>query len=99
MQKARKLLKRPVSGRNASAVTSEGRVVVFFRARGIPNLANNSISSTDVGVLLDTMEQNSHHITDLDLRSNLIGNEGASLLARALENNALPNLARLSLCD
>jgi hypothetical protein len=43
------------------------------------------------------MEQNSHHITDLNLRYNPIGNEGASLLARSLENNALPNLRRLSL--
>jgi hypothetical protein len=43
------------------------------------------------------MEQNSHHNTDLDLRYNPIGNEGASLLARALRNNALPNLACLSL--
>jgi Ran GTPase-activating protein (RanGAP) involved in mRNA processing and transport len=54
----------------------------------------NSITSTGVGVLLET----SFHITDLDLRNNPIGNEGASLLARALGNNALPNLTRLSLC-
>jgi Ran GTPase-activating protein (RanGAP) involved in mRNA processing and transport len=58
----------------------------------------NSITSTGVGVLLETMEQNSHHITDLDLRHNsTIGNEGASLIARSLGNNALPNLTRLSL--
>jgi hypothetical protein len=31
----------------------------------------NSITSTGVGVLLETMEQNSH-ITDLDLRQNHI---------------------------
>jgi hypothetical protein len=61
------------------------------------NLGWNSITSTGVGMLLDTMEQSSHHITDLDLRNNPLGNEGASLLARCLENNALPNLARLSL--
>jgi Ran GTPase-activating protein (RanGAP) involved in mRNA processing and transport len=56
-------------------------------------LDNNSISSTGVCVLLEAMEQGSHHITDLELRHNPIGNEGASLLARSLENNALPNLA------
>jgi Ran GTPase-activating protein (RanGAP) involved in mRNA processing and transport len=55
----------------------------------------NSITSTGVGVLLDTMAQ-SCHITNLDLNSNPIGNEGASLVARALENNVLPNLTRLS---
>jgi Ran GTPase-activating protein (RanGAP) involved in mRNA processing and transport len=48
-------------------------------------------------VLLEATEQSSHHITDLDLRRNPIENEGASLLARALGHNALPNLARLSL--
>jgi Ran GTPase-activating protein (RanGAP) involved in mRNA processing and transport len=57
----------------------------------------NSITSTGVGMLFETMEQSSHHIMDLDLQRNLIGNEGASLLARSLENNALPNLTRLSL--
>jgi hypothetical protein len=61
------------------------------------SLGANSSTSASVGVLLDTMAQNSHHITDLDLRSNRIGNEGASLLARSLGNNALPNLTRLSL--
>jgi Ran GTPase-activating protein (RanGAP) involved in mRNA processing and transport len=45
------------------------------------------------------MEHNSHHITDLDIQSNPIGNEGASLLARSLGNNALPNLTRLCHCD
>jgi Ran GTPase-activating protein (RanGAP) involved in mRNA processing and transport len=55
----------------------------------------NSITSTGVGVLLDT----SCHITDLDLHDNPIGNEGASLLARSLRNNALPNLTRLYLSD
>jgi Ran GTPase-activating protein (RanGAP) involved in mRNA processing and transport len=48
------------------------------------NLDNNSILSTGVGVLLETMEQNSHHITDLGLQRNPNGNEGASLLARSL---------------
>jgi hypothetical protein len=62
------------------------------------NLKENSITSTGVGVLLETMEQNSNRITDLDLEGNEdIGNEGASLLARSLGNNALPNLTRLSL--
>jgi hypothetical protein len=41
-----------------------------------------------------------YHITDLELRRNPIWNEGASLLARSLGNNALPNLTRpcLSTC-
>jgi hypothetical protein len=43
------------------------------------------------------MEQSRHHITDLELRFNPIGNEGASVLARSLRTNALPNLTRLSL--
>jgi Ran GTPase-activating protein (RanGAP) involved in mRNA processing and transport len=62
-------------------------------------LANNSITSTGVSVLLESMEQSSH-ITDLDLHRNPIGSEGASLLARPLGNNALPNLTHLclSLC-
>jgi Ran GTPase-activating protein (RanGAP) involved in mRNA processing and transport len=38
-------------------------------------------------------------MTDLDLKLNTIGNEGAGLLARSLENNALPNLKRLSLSN
>jgi hypothetical protein len=47
------------------------------------------------------MDQSSHHITDLELQHNSIGNEGASLLARSLGNNALPHLTRLSIsnCD
>jgi hypothetical protein len=57
----------------------------------------NGITSTGIGVLVEMMEQNSHHITDLDLRHNPIGIEGASLIARSLGNNALPNLTRLSL--
>jgi hypothetical protein len=61
-------------------------------------LGNNFITSTGVGVLLETMEQNSYNITDLDLRDNRrIGNEGASLLARSLRSNVLPNLTRLTL--
>jgi Ran GTPase-activating protein (RanGAP) involved in mRNA processing and transport len=62
----------------------------------------NSITATGVGVLLETMEHNSNHVTDLDLWGNSsIGTEGASLLARSLGNNALANLTRLSLsyCD
>jgi Ran GTPase-activating protein (RanGAP) involved in mRNA processing and transport len=63
-------------------------------------LAYNSITSTGVGVLLGTMEQSSHHITDLNLQYNhTVLNEGASLLARSLGNNALPNLTRLSISD
>jgi hypothetical protein len=61
-------------------------------------LGENSITSTGVGVLLETMEQSSH-ITDLDLRYNRICNEGANILARSLGNNALPNLTRLSLSN
>jgi Ran GTPase-activating protein (RanGAP) involved in mRNA processing and transport len=60
-------------------------------------LDDNSVTPTGVGVLLETMEQNSHPITDLDLKHNPIGDEGASLLARSLGNNALPTLTRLSL--
>jgi Ran GTPase-activating protein (RanGAP) involved in mRNA processing and transport len=60
-------------------------------------LYNICITFLGVGVLLDTMEQDSHQITDLDLTLNPIGNEGASLLARSLGNNALPNLTRLSI--
>jgi Ran GTPase-activating protein (RanGAP) involved in mRNA processing and transport len=45
------------------------------------------------------MEQSSHHITDLDFQHNPIGNEGSSLLARALGMNALPSLSRLSLSN
>jgi Ran GTPase-activating protein (RanGAP) involved in mRNA processing and transport len=65
-------------------------------------LLANSISSTGVSVLLETMERgNNQHITDLELRSNFIRNEGVIFIARPLENNALPNLTRISLsnCD
>jgi Ran GTPase-activating protein (RanGAP) involved in mRNA processing and transport len=60
----------------------------------------NSITSTGVRVLLETMEQSSH-ITDLDLHINTIGNEGASLLATSLGKNVMPNLTHLCLsyCD
>jgi Ran GTPase-activating protein (RanGAP) involved in mRNA processing and transport len=54
----------------------------------------NVITSVGLGVLL---EESGHLITDLDLQRNPIGNEGARLLARALGDNALPNLTRLSL--
>jgi Leucine-rich repeat (LRR) protein len=60
-------------------------------------LGRNEITSAGVGVILDTVEQSCHHITDLDLKLNPIGDEGASLLARSLRNNTLPNLTRLSL--
>jgi hypothetical protein len=59
-------------------------------------LGYNSITSAGVGLLLETMEYNCH-ITDLDLRYNPIRDEGASLLARYLGNNTLPNLTSLSL--
>jgi Ran GTPase-activating protein (RanGAP) involved in mRNA processing and transport len=62
------------------------------------SLKDNFITSTGVGVLLDTTEQNSH-ITDFELDRNPIGDEGAIVLARSLRNNALPNLTRLSLCN
>ncbi len=70
----------------------------------LPELAlgRNSNTSASLRVLLETMEQNSHHIMDLDLEGNPnIGNEGASLLARSLGNNALPKLTCLFLhyCD
>jgi hypothetical protein len=60
-------------------------------------LGNNSITYMGVGVLLETMEQSSQHITVLDLWHNPLGNKGATLLARYLGNNTLPNLTRLSL--
>jgi hypothetical protein len=63
-------------------------------------LCDNYIGFTGFGVLLDMMEHMSHishHITDLELRQNSIRNEGASLLARSLGNNASPNLTCLSL--
>jgi Ran GTPase-activating protein (RanGAP) involved in mRNA processing and transport len=63
------------------------------------NLDSNSITSTDVGVLLETMEQSSHHIADLDLQFNPIGKVGASLLTGSLGKNALPNLTRLCLSN
>jgi Leucine-rich repeat (LRR) protein len=62
-------------------------------------LAHNAITSTGVDALIEMMEQSSHHITDLNLDSTRIGNEGASRLARSLGNNALPTLARLYLSN
>jgi Ran GTPase-activating protein (RanGAP) involved in mRNA processing and transport len=80
----------------------DGGVSTLAQALGSRNtplqrlaLEYNFITSTGVGVLLDMMEQ-SCYITDLDLRHDPIC-EGASLLARALGNNTLPNLTRLSL--
>jgi hypothetical protein len=40
----------------------------------------NSIIFKGIGLLLETMEQYSHHNSDIDLRHNRIGNEGTSLL-------------------
>jgi Leucine-rich repeat (LRR) protein len=62
-------------------------------------LRSNTITSTGVAALLGRMEQSSNYITDLDLWHNGIGDEGACHLAMSLENNALPNLTRLSLLD
>jgi hypothetical protein len=61
-------------------------------------VGGNAITSTGIGVLVETMEQSSH-IADLDLCDNYFGDGGAVLLARSLGNNALPNLTQLSLCD
>jgi Ran GTPase-activating protein (RanGAP) involved in mRNA processing and transport len=63
------------------------------------SLLHNFTTSTGVGVLHETTERNSHHITDLELDENIIGDEGASPLARYLGNDALPNLTRLSLSN
>jgi Ran GTPase-activating protein (RanGAP) involved in mRNA processing and transport len=63
------------------------------------SLKKNGITSTGIGVLLETMEQRSL-ATGLDLdRNPNIENKGASLIARSLGNNALPNLTRLSLSN
>jgi Ran GTPase-activating protein (RanGAP) involved in mRNA processing and transport len=86
----------------SSCDLGDGGVSIIAQSIGSRNttlqkltLGSNSITSTGVGVLLDMMEP-SCHITDLDLRHNTIGNEGASLLARGWENDTLPNLTRLS---
>jgi Ran GTPase-activating protein (RanGAP) involved in mRNA processing and transport len=60
-------------------------------------LADNVITSTGIRGLLEMMEQSSHRITDLDLQRNPIGSDGASLLAKSLGSNTLPNLIHLSL--
>jgi Ran GTPase-activating protein (RanGAP) involved in mRNA processing and transport len=62
-------------------------------------LVGNHITSTGVGVLLEAMEQSSHHITYLDLQYNRICNEGAIFLAMALANYTLSSLASLLLSD
>jgi Ran GTPase-activating protein (RanGAP) involved in mRNA processing and transport len=49
------------------------------------DLHHNFMTSTGVGVLLEAMEQTSHHITDLDIHGNRIEDEGASLLASGWE--------------
>jgi hypothetical protein len=84
----------------------DGGVSILAQSLGSRNttlqkliLDNDSITSMDVGVLLETMEQSSHHVTDLGLQRLYIGNEGAGLLARSLRNNALPNLTHLSLSN
>jgi Ran GTPase-activating protein (RanGAP) involved in mRNA processing and transport len=56
----------------------------------------NTIISTGIGVLAETMKQ-SHPIKDLDLQRNYFGDGGAILLARSLGKNVLPDLTRLSL--
>jgi hypothetical protein len=62
-------------------------------------LGHNYITSGGACVLFYTLEHNSRNITVLDLHNSLIADEGASFLARALGNNALPNLTRLYLRD
>jgi hypothetical protein len=69
---------------------------ISILAQNLGRRNTNSITSTVVGVLLETTEQHSLAM-GLDLGYNHIGNDGASLLARALGSNALPNLTRLSL--
>jgi hypothetical protein len=59
-------------------------------------LVNNAITSTGVGVLLETMEQNSHHITDLDLRHNPLGTR-EQVSGQVWESQRVTNLTRLSL--
>jgi hypothetical protein len=51
-----------------------------FRNNTLQKLAlnNESITSAGVWVLLETMEQNSYHITDLELKEYSIGTEVAS---------------------
>jgi hypothetical protein len=93
----------------SSCALSDGGVSIMAQSLGARkvrleklNLGENEtgIKSTGVGVLVETMEQSSHHITDLDLRCNpSIGDEGASILARSLGNDALPSLTHLSLYD
>jgi Ran GTPase-activating protein (RanGAP) involved in mRNA processing and transport len=88
----------------SSCALGDGGVSTLAQTLGSRNttlqkltLNNNAISATGVGVLLEAMGHNSNHITDLDLGYNrLVGNDGASVLARYLGNNALPNLTRLS---
>jgi Ran GTPase-activating protein (RanGAP) involved in mRNA processing and transport len=91
----------------SSCALRDGGVSILAQSLGSRNttlqkltLHWNAITSTGVGVLLETMEQSSH-ITDLVLDYNPIKNDGASILARSLGNNALPNFTRLSLsgCD
>jgi Ran GTPase-activating protein (RanGAP) involved in mRNA processing and transport len=84
----------------------DGAVSILAQTLGSRNtalqklaLGNSLITSTGIGVLLETMQHNGNHITDLDLRHNSIGNEGANLLARSLGNNALPNLTHLSISE
>jgi Ran GTPase-activating protein (RanGAP) involved in mRNA processing and transport len=96
-----KLLPAPFIGSVTSAL-GDGGVSSLARNLGSRNttlqeltLDYNYITPTGVGVLLKTISR----ITDLYLDSNPIGNEGASLLARDLGTNALPNLTRLSLSD
>jgi Ran GTPase-activating protein (RanGAP) involved in mRNA processing and transport len=91
----------------SSCALGDGGVSILAQTLGSRNttlqkliLGRNSITAMGVAMLIEMMEQNSHHITDLDLRFNeTIGNEGASLLTRSLGNNALPNLKRLSLSE
>jgi Ran GTPase-activating protein (RanGAP) involved in mRNA processing and transport len=93
----------------SSCALPDGDISILAQTLGSRNttlqkltIGARAMTSTRVGALLERMEHsNNHHITDLDLQRNSIGNEGARFIARPLRNNALPNLTRLSLynCD
>jgi Ran GTPase-activating protein (RanGAP) involved in mRNA processing and transport len=68
---------------HSSCALGDGGVSTLAQTLGSRNtklqkltLGTNCITSTGVGVVLEAMEQSSHHITDLDLKLNTIGNEG-----------------------
>jgi Ran GTPase-activating protein (RanGAP) involved in mRNA processing and transport len=84
----------------------DGDISTLARSLGSRNttlqkltLEYNHIPSRGVGVLLETMEQKRNQTTDLDLDSNPIGDEGASLFTSSFGTNALQNLTRLSISN